>query len=333
MGGYMGVFALAGLLVVGCGSPSSGGATGSGGASSSSGSSGNGSGAPSGGGGGSSLGGISPTGGGGAAGGGGVGPINCGGDFGSPTVVLAPEPGVPLASPAVSPDTLELFYVRTSGADVGFRRSTRADVNSMFAAGVAVPELDAACAVGQTRTIGLSSDGLRAYVVCYDPDANPTGPGVLHVADRASVGASFELRASTTTVGPSAAISADELTLYTSSDVDAGGEPPRRYVRATRAAEFGGGEDIPGLGHVNLSAPDPSPDELELFGALASDIVVTTRATRDGDFGEPRIIQSHMDTTAVYGAPEISQDCRSLFFVKQTPEPMRYTGTILVLRR
>jgi hypothetical protein len=182
------------------------------------------------------------------------------------------------------------------------------------------------------RTIGLSQDGLRAYLVCYGPNSSPTGAGMLHVAERASATAAFALRPGTTMVGPSAAISSDELTLYTSNEMNAGVAPPRRYRRATITADFGSAEDIPGLSQVNLGAPDPSPDELELFGALSSDIVVTTRATRDSDFGEPHIIQAHVDTS-VYGAPEISRDCRSLFFVKQSPEPVRYTGEIFVMQR
>jgi len=336
MGGYQGVVVLAGVFVVACGGPSGGGSVGNGGISDSAGASTNQGGSPSAGG--SSSTGGAPRGGaagataGGGSAGGGLGPVSCQGDFGSPTVVLAGETGVPVASPSLSPDTLELFYVRESKEEHAFRRSTRADDNAMFTAGAPVPELDAACAAGESRTIGLSSDGLRAYVVCYAADPNALGGGVLHVADRASQGAAFTLRAGTAMVGPSAAISSDELTLYTSSDVDPGSDPPRRYRRAATTAEFGSGEDIPGLSVVNLSAPDPSPDELELFGALDTDLVVTTRATRDGAFGEPRILLPHVEN-AIYGAPEISRDCRSLFVVRQTRDSVLYSGEILVMRR
>lgn len=260
-------------------------------------------------------------------------PSDCSGTFSTPAPGLTEEASATLASPALSPDALTLFYTRISGGQIGFRASTRASRTSVFPAGSPVPELDAACQTDEGRTVDLSSDGLRAYVACYSATAEPLGAATLTVAERVSLTAPFALRSGTIQVGPGAAISKDELRLYTSSDVNAGFKPPRLFVRANTQEPFGAGTAIPGLEDVNLTAPDPAPDGLTLFGGLMSNVVVTTSASADAPFATPTVLFAPADATQQLGAPEISQDCRSLFFVRQTSANGLTTSVLMEARR
>jgi hypothetical protein len=249
---------------------------------------------------------------------GGLGSSDCSGTFATPALGLTEDAKAKLASPALSPDALTLFYTRTLDDQIGFRTSTRASLTAVFPAGAAVPELDAACQAAEGRSVDLSADGLRAYVACYSATAEPVGTATLSVAVRASLGAPFALSGAKVQVGAGAAISKDELTLFTSSDINPGFKPPLLFQRASLADAFGAGAAIPGLEEVNLTAPDPAPDGTTLYGGLMGNVVVTTRASADAPFAAPSVLFAPADATQQLGAPEVSQDCRRLFFVRQT---------------
>lgn len=283
--------------------------------------------------GGSGAGGGSAAGGAGATAQAGLGSIDCSGTFGTPVPILDEASDVLLSSPTLSPDALELIYVRGRGTQIEFHRSTRDSLVAPFPVGAPLPDLDAACQPGDARSADLSYDGLRAYVVCYSATAEPTGPGMLHVADRAGLAASFVFRSDSLRVGPSAAISRDELTLFSASDIDVGSAPPLQFTRSSLSATFGAGETISGLEGVFLSSPDPSPDGLSLYGGLLGDVVEARRSTASAAFGAPIVLYSRPSTNEQLGAPELSQDCRSLFYLHQTYEGGLLRSQLLMARR
>lgn len=274
---------------------------------------------------------------GGAAGAGtsgsGTQPADCSGTFGAPTPGLTEDAKAKLASPALSPDALTLFYTRTLDGQISFRVSTRANLTAVFPAGAAIPELDAACQAAEGRSVDLSADGLRAYIACYSATAEPVGAATLRVAERASLTAPFSVSGDKVQVGAGAAISKDELTLFTSSDVNPGFKPPRLFQRASLAEAFGVGAAIPGLEEVNLTAPDPAPDGTTLYGGLMGNVVVTTRAGASSAFAAPTVLFAPADATQQLGAPEVSQDCRRLFFVQQTSANGLTTSELMEARR
>lgn len=231
---------------------------------------------------------------------------------------MVAEGNVRLGSPTFSPDGLELIYSRDGldGTPITFRRSTRAGVDEPFPVGAPLVSLDAACPPEESRSIDLSPDGLRAYLVCYNDEVSPVGPGTLHIAERPSLTGEFVLRPETREVGPSAAISADELTLYTSSDVDLGGFPPRQYQRTSVSEMFGASSDIPGLETAALVAPDISPDGLSLYGGDGG-VQVAVRSSKDAPFGAPTLLYMGGTQREALGAPEMSRDCRTLFYIQQ----------------
>ena len=134
-------------------------------------------------------------------------------------------------------------------------------------------------------------------------------------------------------VGAGAAISKDELTLFTSSDVNPGFKPPRLFQRNSSAEPFGPGAAVPGLEDINLTAPDPAPDGSTLFGGLMGSVVVTMRSSVDAPFAAPTALFAPADATQQLGAPEISQDCRRLFFVRQTTANGLTTSELMEARR
>ena len=72
---------------------------------------------------------------------------------------------------------------------------------------------------------------------------------------------------------------------------------------------------VPGLESTDVTAPEPSPDELGLFGSESARIVLASRASTDTAFGPPVPVLSPPDGTGLLGAPELSADCRSLYYV------------------
>jgi len=267
----------------------------------------------------------------------GEGALDCSGAFGMPAEAMPRETGVALGSPTLSPDGLELIYARKPSGQIEFRRSLRTSTSTSaaFPIGSPIPALDAACQPGDDRSVDLSRDGLRAYVACYAATGKPIGPATLHVAQRSAVGQDFTLLPGTSTVAPSAAISADELTLYTSSDVNPGLAPPRQYTRGALADAFGSAADIPGLETLNVSAPDPSPDGLSMYGGLNGEVVVSTRPSVGMPFSAPVTLLAPAAALEQLGAPELSHDCRSLYYLSQTSGTTTnmLTSVLLVVRR
>jgi hypothetical protein len=269
---------------------------------------------------------------GGAGGAAGSVTISCAGAFiGTARELLQAGTGESMASPTLGPDELEMFYTLKDSASVShFHRSVRASKDATFPDGAPVPELDAACALtSDERHMDLSYDGLRAYVICA-PDAVPSS-GSLRVARRAAIGSPFALDPSTFgTVGQSIAIAKDELTAYSTTLSRPG--PPLMYTRGSTTSPFAPGIPIPGLETVDLEAVDPSPDGLSLFGSLDSSIIVTTRTTPSDGFGPTSTVVPR-GTQEVVGAPELSQDCRSLYFIHVDTQPDPDVYSIRSLKR
>jgi hypothetical protein len=251
-----------------------------------------------------------------SAGSGGSAAIDCSGTFGTPRELLAAAPNDELGGVTLSPDELELFYSSiTLGAADGshFYRSTRASKADVFVMGTPVPELDAACQVGQRRTMDLSHDGLRAFLVCVQPDG-PMYNGPLRIAERPSLGAPFVLRAMTYgEIGNSPSISRDELTLY-STHPDGSYDYIQRYERNTTSAAFGRAADVL-LGALNYpSSPDIGPDDLTLFFGVNATVGAATRPSTEDEFSAATELFTIPPPNAG-GAPEISRDCRSLYYI------------------
>lgn len=251
---------------------------------------------------------------GGAAGG---GPISCTGTWApTPQVVLRTGPQVEIASPTLSPDELELFYSskEPSLTEWHFRRSVRTDKTVEFAEGAVLPELDAACATAdQDRSVDLSRDGLRAYVGCYLLNMSPPLEGPLRVARRTAIGAPWVLDPSTgPRVGPSVSVSTNELELYSTTKSRPG--PPLLYTRTSTSTSFGDGAWVPGLESVNMETLDSSPDDLSVLGLLQFGIAIASRSAPSGPFGSATTLIAGTPTDTV-GAPELSADCRSLYYI------------------
>ncbi|HWP05707.1 MAG TPA: hypothetical protein VNN72_08195 [Polyangiaceae bacterium] len=311
-----------------------GGSSGSGGASGSSGAGAGGAGGTAGSGGragdsgGNATGGISGnagaagesaggSGGGSAGRGGSPASVDCSGTFGEPRLVFEPH-AQQLFSPTLTADELELIYAVGDGSNLEYFHSKRSSKAEDFEPGPGepLPELDAACVTTDSRTIDLTSDGLRAYLVCYGSD-NPESH-TLRVAARPTLGAPFVLDPkSYGSVGPSAGIAPDELTLY-SSAVRPGQDPALAFERASTSEPFGDGMPIPGLEEVLLLTPDVSADGLSLFGSVDGAIVVATRSTTHDAFSIADPIIAPPDSGEWISAT-ISEDCRSLYAVRQTP--------------
>jgi hypothetical protein len=252
----------------------------------------------------------------GGAGTGGAPPAyDCSGTFAGESVVLQAPPGATLSSPVISSDERELFYVQYDEPYVGhFRRSTRATSEGRFPDGAVVAELDAACAPRDYRSLDVSLDGLRAYVVCFESIEEGTY-GELRVAERRSRDRPFVLLAeSFGSIGASPALTRDELLLYTSSP-DGTGNPPRVYTRSARDQPFANGVAVAGLAATGMTSPEPSPDGLSLFGGESARIVVASRTSPEAAFGAPAPLLSPPDGTWLLGAPELSADCRRLYYV------------------
>ena len=276
---------------------------------------------------------------GGAGGSGGAVSVDCGGNFGTPSVVLS-VPGVEIGSLAPSSDELELIYSGATQTDVsytsGFYRSARASKDVPFAPGTPLPELDAACADSTLGRSGdLSADGLRFYFVCYSlEEADPLV--ALHVARRASPGAAFVVDSTTYgTVRPGPAISADELTLFTSaSRAEIVGA--NSYVRPSASAPFGSATILAGL--ETVITPDLSSDGRFLFGSVTngdvpSALVVAERASTNVSFASYTPVLTAPDLRSVLGSPAISQDCRSLYYVLVANDPIPLTYSAMVVKR
>lgn len=263
----------------------------------------------------------------GSGGSGGGGTLNCEGTFGPPRLLLDAG-STSLASPTLGADELELFYVTydTGGANRRIRRSMRASRTDGFPLGNEVPELNALCSdPAESAALDLTADGLRAYVSCADT----TVLGRMLLARRTSKTTAFAAIGSVASeIGGSAAVNATELTVYsTGADL----ATPLVATRASTAEPFGTPAPVPGLTGVELVAPDPSGDELVLFGGLGGrQLTVARRSSLNEPFGAPVDISVPLDAS---GAPHVTADCRRVYFVGITPADAGSTWGIYVIER
>jgi hypothetical protein len=219
-----------------------------------------------------------------------------------------------LLSPTLSPDELELFYSTVDDLGVvNYRRSVRSSKTAVFPEGATVAELDAACpSPNGDRHMDLSADGLRAYMICTAEPSVTSGP--LRVARRSSIGGAFTVDTmSYGTVGASVSIAKDELVAYSTTFTRPG--PPLMFTRSDTSSAFAAGVSTPGLEASDISALDPSPDGLSLYGGLDSSVQVATRTTASGAYGALTIAIQAATTDHYIGAPEVSQDCRSIYYI------------------
>lgn len=239
-------------------------------------------------------------------GGAGAGP-DCSGVFGPPELVIEFD-GNKLG-PAVTGDELELYYAETvSGVGTRFMRSVRSSRSEPFLPGSPVDELTALCANESSTlyTLDLSHDGLRAYVTC-----GPIGsPNPVYFAERADRSSPFQARGTRGQAGTSVVVDPTELTLY-SSGLDRG--VPLMATRASLDEPFGVLSEVPGFSGRVLLSPDISPDGLALYGAQSNRLGVATRPSTSLPFDVFAELEQGSLTAA--GAPEISADCRTLYFL------------------
>lgn len=258
-----------------------------------------------------SRGGSGGSGGGSGSGGTGGGPLNCSGAFGAPRVVMAAGTSS-LSSPALTGDELEMFYVSYTSSDPTRRvfRTTRASTSVTFPLGSEVPELTALCTLSTDQTaIDVTADGLRAYVSCADLYIL----GLLVVAQRSSRSATFVATGTLgIELGASVALDTTELIAYQTAGPN---DPttPLVSTRATTADGFAAGVAVPGLTGSNLVAPEPSPDNLLMFGGInGRRLGVAQRSSVDAGFSAPTDMNVPLSAS---GAPHVSTDCRRLYFV------------------
>jgi hypothetical protein len=267
--------------------------------------------------------------------------------------------GVLLASPTLSPDELEVLYAQSGEEGSQIRRSARSALNAPFPTGEVVAELEPSPASPQYRcspfngtqrlSIDLSGDGLTAYLVCAS--VPPFAPSAyVRVARRPGIAAAFVVDPQDYgQAGPDFSISADELGGYSSAirydrppgtPVQPGAYSPRFYPRSTKSATFGeipgAGSSVPGLETLSLVAPDPSPDGLWLFGLGEGGIAVAGRERLDAPFGAPSVVlTSDNQVGRLLFDPEVSEDCRRLYYIKREsgPPPAYGTYTLRVATR
>lgn len=269
-------------------------------------------------------GGMAGAGGNGGAGG---GPVDCSGSFGAPELVL--DLGEDrFGSPAVVRGGTELLmmYGPLNGA-WSFAHATRASPSDSFGALEPVPGLETACPV-EPGGIDVTEDGLRAYFSC-DDDQGVAGP--LMLAERGSPDGAFTVLGEVaSSLGGSAAVSADELTAY-SNALGTGVGAPLVATRAATSVSFGAATEVAGLEAESLVAPDPSPDGLVLFAGQNGSVLGQAERASPGDpFGAfTPLSVGALDAT---GAPHITPDCRALYFVGLITGPPQAWG-LYVMRR
>lgn len=239
--------------------------------------------------------------------------VDCSGTFGDANAVFQDGPRV--TTPTLTADELLLFYARGASGEERFHVSTRASRTEAFPPGVSVPELDAACQPTDDRSIDISNDGLTAYVSCY-----ATGtlgePTTLYALARSSRTEAFGSASEVGSMTPSSSIEDDGL-----SAVWSGEDTPstRLATRTSTTESFGNDSELLGLESTNVYAPDLAPDGLAIYGGIDTaegrSLAVATRSNRDEPFGAPAVFTALIDGLPNSGAPELSADCRSLYFV------------------
>jgi hypothetical protein len=234
---------------------------------------------------------------------------SCEGAWTAPTVVYFEEK-MGVSSVAISVDELELIFDTGVLPDHAgsFRRAVRASTQETFTSSEALPELDAACEPGMNRSGDLSRDGLTFYMTCYTQEDYS---GTVRIARRSESSATFVLDPTDYgAAGFSVTPSPDELTLYSSNpDLVSG---PFLQSRTGVDEAFGPTSPVPGLETAALFAPSLSTDGLELYAAQADNLAVSRRESVTEAFSAPEPL---LPTESQRGSPELSDDCRSLYFV------------------
>jgi hypothetical protein len=302
----------------GTGGTSSGGAVGTGGALATGGTGGTAGGAGGHAGGGA---GASAGSGGGAAGGsqagGASGTVDCKGTFGAEQVIVAAGSPI-LSSPTVPQDELELFFVRHDMSMSGgptIMRAQRSSRDATFGTPAQVTELASVCTSSQERGISITPDGLHLYVDCYTGISSFT-PGPVKLAHRTARDAAFTIDSMTYgNVGPQIDVTPDELTAYTSSEMN-NTSPPRQYTRSKTTDAFANGGAIAGLESLAIGTPFLAADGLSLYGSQDVNLVVTTRSAAGQPFGTPTTVFAGQSSAVSYKAPEVSADCRTIYYVR-----------------
>lgn len=243
----------------------------------------------------------------------------CAGTFGEERVILAAGEDIVFSSPTLPGDELELFFVKRDDS-VGSRhvfRAERATKDEDFGDPSPVAVFDQVCDKDDDWSLAITPDGLRLYVGCYTGSGTGT-PGPLSLARRPDRNARFVLDAMTYgTVGSGVSVTPDELTALSSAEFDnAGRAPPVEYARSSLDQAFGTSRTINGLEEVFITAPFLAPDGETLFGAMRPDLVMTSRSNPDAPFSKPIVLFKGDNSTLAYGSPELSADCRTLYFAR-----------------
>jgi hypothetical protein len=243
---------------------------------------------------------------------------DCTGAFGDGQVLVAGAKQTILSSPTVPADELELFFVEhdlSQGGAPRILRAARATRDASFGDPAPVTELDSVCTSSDERGISVTADGLRLYVDCYTGTSSFT-PGPLRLARRASRDMAFTIDSATYgTVGPQIDVTSDELTAFTSSEMNTT-SPPREYSRSTPSDPFANGQAVAGLENTAFAMPFLATDGLTLYGGVDPDLVSFRRSTPSGPFSASDVVFAGQKNAVSYKAPEVSADCRTLYFVR-----------------
>jgi hypothetical protein len=260
--------------------------------------------------------------------------VSCNGNWGAPQEVFVDTTGARVQSLAITQNELALFYAY--GDDDEVLVSSRSSIDDPFGPGTPVPELTAPCSGDQETLFDVSEDALDAYVACAPWNLDcATAPCTVQHASRASTSQPFVGQGVVaSTVGSSPAVAGNGLALYTNAlDPYADSAVPLFATRPSTSHPFAAAQAIPGARAWTraLLGPEVSPDQLEIYGAelpYADAIVVSQRSNQSDPFPDPIAIPLAV-VADVVGSPDLSADCRALYFVAVTEQ----VRTVYVARR
>lgn len=255
---------------------------------------------------------------------------DCSGDFDEPTVLFE-EPGWIAQALTPAANGLEFFYARLAldrSLDDSRTRlptlRTRPSLDAPFGPPVILTFLASACGQARAGTefagMDLSLDGRRLYLTCSSYSRAPNSYGPLLLFERSAPGEPFD-RPPTIVgeVGISVGLTRDELAAYGTS-LDPAITGVLRYQRSSVSEAFGPGELVPGI--TRLSNPEPAPDELALWGALApsgslgTQIVSSRFDAPSQRYEEPVPVFAPPPERASDVSPALASDCRTAYFVR-----------------
>ena len=215
-----------------------------------------------------------------------------------------------MTSPALTGDQLELFYVRGDSGSELFQVAHRDAPDETFSPGTDVTELNNLCS-GLDKSEDLSFDGLRVYFSCYTDVAQLT---VLRFAARPDRDSAFGSATELGETAPSAGLSADERELY--GALFSLESSTQLSTRSSLSQPFGARMVWSSLDQVAFFSPTVSGDGLEIYGAVGEEKVFSrsTRARPTATFSAPTALTSLTGSLQAAGAPEISEDCRTLLY-------------------